>query len=628
MRYSAKTDRSPARRGCAWVLTLLQRAGRGAWPLAFGLSLAAVAARGADDEPCLKVTTDHFTIITPADEAAARKWAAELEQFRRGLQGVVPVDAARLRPVTVVLFKNDKAMEPYVPLEKGRPAKLGGLFVRANDVNTIMLSLARDAAETRHVVFHEAVHWHLSALDGVMPLWLGEGLAELYATFELPDARTYAFGAAMPDYVSLLRGRKILPLAQLLAIDRDSLLYNEGTRANIFYAESWAFVHFLFYGEESPGRASVGRYLDELHAGTAPAEAFRHAFGGDYATVEQRLRRYIRSGTYHKYVYPRTISEADSRLVVATATPAEIELARGSLLYGARTAEDAEPHLRRAAELAPADPRAWELLGHIAIGRRDFDAALPALARAAAAGSTSYLVYHNLPVSRMPATVVPGRLLTGAEIDPPVMDLAAADYRKAIALAPAHVPSYEGLAGLIYSMATFRAADVDLLVRGLLLSPGNAMIETGIAAGEIRSGHVAEGRARLARICERNLDRQNAGIQFARRLYTDELLKADLADIERLASENHFDAAMAVADRALARDLEPANRQVVSKARRQLAGYQTVNAAVTLANDGDVSGATKMLQDFVGGSDADNSARDAAERLLRDIARQQQLRQR
>src|SRR5690606_21097920 len=145
---------------------------------------------------------------------------------------------------------------------KGEPVKIGGFFVRANDINTIMLGVARNDRETRQVIFHEAVHWHLSAREGYMPLWLTEGLAEMYATFETPDATSYAFGAGHDAHVARLREENLLPLPKLVGIGRDSLLYNEGTRTSIFYAQSWAFVHYLFHGENSPGRDAVRRYLE------------------------------------------------------------------------------------------------------------------------------------------------------------------------------------------------------------------------------------------------------------------------------------------------------------------------------------------------------------------------------
>ena len=582
------------------------------------------AARGAE-EPWIKVTADHFTILTPAGETVARKWAIELEQFRRGLQEIFPAPPERLRPVTVVLFKNDRAMEPFVPLENGRPAKIGGFFVRANDVNTIMVSLARNAKETRHVILHEAVHWHAGAREGVLPLWLDEGLAEVFATFEVPDAKSYTFGAALSDHVGLLRREPQLPLSNLMTIGRESLLYNEGERTGIFYAQAWAFVHFLFYGEKSPGRAAVQRYLELLAVVRSPDEAFVSAFGGDYAALEQQLRRYIAGGSYRKHVYSRVTDDIARVLKISAATEADLELARGSLLLGTRSAEAAEPHLGRAAALAPADPRAWELLGHIAVGRKDFATAQSVLSRAAAAGSTSALVYHNLAVSRLPELLGPA--LPGGAINPEAMDLAAADFRRAIALAPRHVPSYEGLAGLIHGMATPLAGDVDLLVSGNQHAPGSVLIEAGIAAGEWRAGRATDARARLERVLARQPDSTAPGIVYAHSILASEALRADIEEINRLTAANQLDEIVVVADRALARPLDPAQRQSFEALRRRALEFKIIAAAVGLANGGRVTEAKLKLADLLGTMPERSVVREA-ERLLGELEKFEERSQR
>jgi tetratricopeptide (TPR) repeat protein len=571
----------------------------------------------AGDDVWVKAATEHFTILTPAGAHVARKWAVELEEFRRGLQAAVPVPVERLRPVTVVLFKQERAMEPFAPLENGRPVKIGGFFVRANDVNTIMLSVARNDRDTRRVIFHEAVHWHLSAREGFMPLWLAEGLAEVYATFDTPSARTYAFGAPFEEHVAQLREESLLPLPKLVGLGRSSLLYNEGMRTSIFYAQSWAFVHFLFYGEKSPGRAAVQRYLELLPIVRSPDDAFLTAFGSDYATLEHQLRRYITSGRYHKHVYARTTDEIAQTLKVSAAAPADIELAKGSLLLGARSPDDAEPYLGRAAELAPGDPRAWELLGNIAVGRRDYASALVLLTKAVAVGSTSYLAFHNLAVSRLPELTQPW--IPNPAIDPRALDAAAADFRQAIQLSPSHVASYEGLAGVVREMPTFVPADLELLGRGLAQSPGNTMIEAGIAAAEVRCGRVADGRARLERLCARHPNTTSAGVTFARRLLENETLRDEIAEINRLSGEYRWNDAMAVTDRALGRALEPAARQFMEEVRVRMGAYQKLRTAADLANRADFSAAAEVLEQLLA-SQPDLAAEKEARRMLREIA--------
>ncbi|MBL9209034.1 MAG: DUF1570 domain-containing protein [Opitutaceae bacterium] len=584
MHCSGATERARSR---GWVAVLL------------GVTLLAGVARGAE-ETWIKAVTDRFTILTTEGENVARKWAIELEQFRRGLQTAVPVPAERLRPVTVVLFRNARAMEPYVPLEGGKPAKIGGFFVRANDINTIMLSAARNAAETRRVIFHEAVHWHLSAREGYVPLWLGEGLAEVYATFELPNARSYAFGAAMEEHVELLREESLLPLPKLLGLGRDSLLYNEVTRSGIFYAQSWALVHYLLFGEQAPGRAAVQRYLELLPVVRSADDAFLAAFGADHATLEVRLRRYIAGGTYHKHVYSRSTADITRMVKIGLAGPADVALAKGSLLLGARSADEAESYLGQAAELAPLDPRPWELLGHIAVERKDFATALSVLTKAAAAGSTSYLVYHNLAVSRLPELLQPW--LPDVPVDPQAMDEAAADFRRAITLSPSHVASYEGLAGVMRGMATFVPGDLDLLARGSQQSPGNTMIEAGVAAAEIRAGRGDDGRARLERLCARHPNVTSAGMLYARRLLENERVQGDIAEINRLSALNRLEDVLAITDRALARDLDPAAREFMESVRRRMGDYQRVREAVERANGGDAPAAVRLLDELLAGS--------------------------
>jgi hypothetical protein len=485
------------------------------------LPVAAVAVRAGETD-WLKVTADEFTVLTPATETAARQWAVELAEFRRSLQAIVPVPAEHVHPVTVVLFPNHRAIEPFLPLENGRPARIGGLFVRTNDVNTIMLSLDAKERETRHIIFHEAVHWHLGARHATLPLWLGEGLAELYGTFHVSDDGHHEFGAALPGHVALLDSGRFLPLAQLVATDRHSVLYNESRRGNVFYAEAWALTHLLLLGDQAPGAAGIQRYIDSLQAGVAPEAAFTAALGATYGEMEKRLRRYVRTAQYRPMVQPH--ADAAVACTVSAAVPAEIELAQGALLTGSRGPNAAEPFLRRAAELAPHDVRAWEQL---------------AVARAQQGAVTS---------------------------NPALLDAAAEDFRRAIQLG-GRVPAYEGLAGLIYSMATFRSDDVALLERGLGLSPGNPGIEAGIAAAEIRRGEVAVGRRHLEQIIAADATDRSA---YARRMLEREHFKAELAEVNTCTLDHRFRDALAVLDRLLARELSAADRQIVTALRRTL----------------------------------------------------------
>jgi predicted Zn-dependent protease len=229
-------------------------------------------------------------------------------------------------------------------------------------------------------------------------------------------------------------------------------------------------------------------------------------------------------------------------------------------------------------------------------------------------------VHHNLGVARLPELMQPW--MPHIVVDPRAMDAAAADFRRAIELSPSHVASYEGLAGLIRGMATFEAGDMEVLARGLTQSPGNTMIEAGMAAAEVRAGRVADGRARLARLCARHPTAAGAGMSFARRLLEDETFQAELDEINQLSAEHRIDEVILIVERALARRLDPAAKGVMENVRRRMRDYQTIRNAVDLANTGNPAAAQQMLESLLA-TEPDPATTKEAQRIVREITKQE-----
>ena len=72
-----------------------------------------------------------------------------------------------------------------------------------------------------------------------LPLWLNEGLAELYSSFQLRGKKA-AIGRPIDSHIHWLRDHALIPVGELFAIDHSSKDYNEGSRRGVFYAQSWA----------------------------------------------------------------------------------------------------------------------------------------------------------------------------------------------------------------------------------------------------------------------------------------------------------------------------------------------------------------------------------------------------
>ena len=122
--------------------------------------------------------------------------------------------------------------------------------------------------DEREIIYHEYIHYVMHNNYAALPLWLHEGLAEYYSTFQV--ARDEArIGLPVPAHVLWLRQHTLIPLATLFAVDERSPEYNETSRRGGFYAESWALVHYLISG--SPERRRQAAEYLRLRAGRRAA---------------------------------------------------------------------------------------------------------------------------------------------------------------------------------------------------------------------------------------------------------------------------------------------------------------------------------------------------------------------
>src|SRR5262245_29428643 len=265
-------------------------------PFAFSL-LAAMPppAAGAD---WLTLQTPHFNVIGDASQRDLREVALRLEQFREVLGRALPrfVDDENSPPVVVFVFKNDKSYDAFKPRFNGKKVEVGGYFVGGRDVNYITLQVEqRDRAYP--VIFHEYAHLLIRRLVPDAPPWFNEGMAEFYSTFEVTSDGTHvSIGRPIANHVLLLRQRR-MPLIELLAITHDSPLYNEGSQRTIFYAESWALMHYSILGmpERQP---QVLKLVELLGTGTPIDRAFTTAFGFGPDVLERELQLYVQRQSY------------------------------------------------------------------------------------------------------------------------------------------------------------------------------------------------------------------------------------------------------------------------------------------------------------------------------------------
>lgn len=318
----------------------------------------------------ISVRSKNFFLFGNASEHDICRTATKLEQFREVFSLLFPkLKINSSVPTTVVVFKSDAAYKPFKPLYQGKAANVGGYFQAGPDVNYITLTSELREGTPYATIFHEYVHFLTRDSTRYSLPWIGEGLAEYYSTFDVTDGEKQVWlGKAIAPHVLLLREHKFLPLAVLFNVDQSSPYYNEKDKQGVFYAESWALVHYLMLGNQRKRQPQLVRYLNLLASGKPVEESFREAFETDYGAIEKEVKGYISRNSYPATVFSLEKKlEFEREMQVEPVTEAETQFYLGDLLLHLRRTDEAEAYLKQALSLDPKLASAHASLGSLYI---------------------------------------------------------------------------------------------------------------------------------------------------------------------------------------------------------------------------------------------------------------------
>jgi len=287
------------------------------------------------DAAWTRLETTNFVLIGDAPERDIRAAADHLEAFHETLASVLPDSVGHPGRTVVVVFGSDRSFDPYRPQFQGRPIEVAGFFQSFGDRSYMALGPG-EGDRLYRVVYHEYAHYITRNSVGAVPVWASEGLAGLYETFEMADSRTVKIGVPSADYLRLLRTSPPMPLRELFSVDHSSPVYNEGSRRGIFYAQSWALIHYLTFNDARQGQ--LRRYLSADSKGLPADVAFSNAFG-DVTALEAELRAYIRNLSFRVLQVKFGDRIAASRGQARPLDDAEADGYLGELLSPERAAE-------------------------------------------------------------------------------------------------------------------------------------------------------------------------------------------------------------------------------------------------------------------------------------------------
>jgi len=342
------------------------------------------------------VRTNNLFVIGNADPEKLRQVAAWLEFFHSAFARLISRNVLEASvPTTVIIFRDDASFTPFKPTYQGRPANIAGFFQPGDDMNYIAISLDPNDRDPFSTTFHEYVHLHLKDNVPNTPLWLNEGLAELYGALQF-SGNEALLGAPILPYVNLLRQQELLPLKTLFSIGTNSPHYNEQDKSGVFYGESWALVHYLMLSDR--GRLDqFRRFMQQIGRGETSEKAIQESFGVSLAVLEEELQTYVRRTT----LSAQRIASVDNPQAYASYTAMQrASLSEGEanhylgdlLLHIGRDA-DAERYFKQAIALDPGYLPAYASLGQLYVHQRRYADAKKYLQKATTSPQ-SYLIHY------------------------------------------------------------------------------------------------------------------------------------------------------------------------------------------------------------------------------------------
>lgn len=440
--------------------------------------------------------TAHFNTYSCGSTQEVARLTARLEQFREAYSLLAGAQAVASPPIVVMAFPNHAAMEPFLPLYKDQPANLAAFFHRGSDENLIALYLAGPSADSLEIIFHEYTHLLLRHNEQFWPIWLKEGMAEIYATFEVTGNQGVRIGKPIGHHLHLLKGEPLLPLKELFAVTHESPNYNEREHQGIFYAESWLLTHYLMLGGNAAHKASFGQLTALLRQGQSPEQAFTNAFRTTLPAMENQLRHYLERGKFE----PLGLAlKADLYAPRAFATrglaPVETCFRLGDELLRIGRLDAAEAYFVQGQKLAPASPLPYEGLGYLAAERRRHEEARRYLQQALQRGSVSFLAHYAYAREKYQLTA------DGSDRYSPIASETAAEIRaelqKSLGLMPDFGPAHRLLGFFEMVQGDNLAAAEQHLQRAIQLEPENQSYRLSLAQAQLRRKDIEGARRTL-----------------------------------------------------------------------------------------------------------------------------------
>jgi len=377
---------------CLWRLLV---------PVLLIVPLHAAAGMPGADEKWRHFQSEHFELYSRNTEGESRDLLHSLELVHAIFFETFGFTVTRAVPVTVYFFSREKHFETYKPEAYRKIDNIAAFYHPGLDRGIMTMAPLPSYEAAQRLAFGSYTHHLFRLMNERPPVWYERGVSGIFRNLEL-TAKQFELGKADPQQVSRLQTARLLPVDVLLAADHKSDAYMANQNNDLFPDESWALVHYLYFGEHKLPRERVREFVGYALATSQKFDAadtqqmFADTLGLTYEKMNRELERYFRNGRYGYSRVPLPAVASAKSYAMRKVPVAEIDLRLAELAMRANQSPQGKLALLQAAE-RPADAvRAQEVLGAAAAGQGEWDQAVERWAQALAAGSTNPAIIHEL----------------------------------------------------------------------------------------------------------------------------------------------------------------------------------------------------------------------------------------
>ncbi len=370
--------------------------------LVLWVGMARAAEMPGLDDKWKRYESPNFELFSHVSDGQSRELLRTLELLRATFAELIEAKEQRPNPLTIYYFKNEREFLPYVSAPLRSAERTAGYYLERPDRSVIVLSPAWTSEDARRLIMHEFVHYLMSVTGDRPGPWYGEGVAEFLSTID--ERKDHLImGQPIVEHVAALRGKALMPMQELFAVSHGSPSYNESRRIGLFYAQSWALVHYWYCGRSKratgneKGRNEFFHYARNPEGDPRdPVALFEESLGMDYGQMQRELSRYVETGRYAMFKLPMPqIAAANSYAMRAVARP-EMALHLASLDLRVNRAATSKLALLEELTRNPGDTRALEILGTEAWADGAEHEARERWMQAIAAGTENHAIYHEV----------------------------------------------------------------------------------------------------------------------------------------------------------------------------------------------------------------------------------------